>query len=183
MIATRPVHADTRPWTSGVSVEDPPVSPAAGGVPPRADDLPFSVQRINGAIVIRVRQASEAAVAAQPLTQREREVLSLVAEGCSNKDIGHRLTITERTVKSHLTYIMVKLRAADRSNHRFLCGFSAPRESGAALAPEHAPRAGGATSKPSLTSPLPAVAASPTFIRGFAAALSQFSVWARSRLA
>ena len=55
-------------------------------------------------------------VDAQQLTDREREVLSLVAEGNTNKVIGAHLVIAERTVKSHLTNIMTKLRASDRTH-------------------------------------------------------------------
>jgi DNA-binding NarL/FixJ family response regulator len=39
-----------------------------------------------------------------------------VAEGYSNKLIAARLGISERTVKNHLTYIMIKLRASDRTH-------------------------------------------------------------------
>jgi len=53
---------------------------------------------------------------AQPLTAREGEVLSFVAEGYSNKAIAARLCISERTVRNHLTYIMTKLRASDRTH-------------------------------------------------------------------
>jgi DNA-binding NarL/FixJ family response regulator len=81
-----------------------------------ANDLGLSVLHINGGIVIRPRVASRAPMDAQPLTDREREVLALVAEGNSNKIIGDRLSISERTVKSHLTYIMTKLRASDRTH-------------------------------------------------------------------
>lgn len=52
----------------------------------------------------------------RPLTSREQEVLSLVAEGFSNKLIGGRLCITECTVKNHLTNIMAKLHAEDRTH-------------------------------------------------------------------
>ena len=76
----------------------------------------LSVLHINGGLVIRPRQPSQMPVEAQPLTDREREVLALVAEGNSNKLIGGRLLISERTVKSHLTYIMTKLRASDRTH-------------------------------------------------------------------
>ncbi len=50
------------------------------------------------------------------LTSREREILGLVAEGFSNKLVGHELFISERTVKNHLTNIMVKLQALDRTH-------------------------------------------------------------------
>ena len=76
----------------------------------------LSVLHINGGLVIRPRHANIAPLEAQPLTDREREVLALVAEGNSNKIIGDRLRISERTVKSHLTYIMTKLRASDRTH-------------------------------------------------------------------
>lgn len=76
----------------------------------------LSVLHINGGIVVRPRKPANVPANAQRLTDREREVLGLVAEGHSNKMIGDRLTISERTVKSHLTYIMTKLRAQDRTH-------------------------------------------------------------------
>lgn len=44
------------------------------------------------------------------LTEREREVLSLIAEGLSNKAIAARLFVTERTVEAHVKQIFMKLR-------------------------------------------------------------------------
>ena len=76
----------------------------------------LSVLRINGALVIRPRQTETLPIHAQPLTERELEVLSLVAEGNSNKIIGSHLNIGERTVKNHLTFIMTKLQAFDRTH-------------------------------------------------------------------
>ena len=55
-------------------------------------------------------------VGAEPLSTRESEVLGLVAEGNSNKMISARLVISDRTVKNHLTNIMTKLRASDRTH-------------------------------------------------------------------
>jgi DNA-binding NarL/FixJ family response regulator len=48
------------------------------------------------------------------LTQREREIATLIGIGESNKQIARRLTITERTVKAHLTEIFRKLGIGDR---------------------------------------------------------------------
>jgi serine/threonine-protein kinase len=53
------------------------------------------------------------------LTEREREVLSLVAEGLSNKAIAARLFITERTVEAHVKQIFLKLSlSANPESHR-----------------------------------------------------------------
>jgi len=53
------------------------------------------------------------------LTDREREVLSTVAEGLSNKGIAQRLFITERTVEAHVKQIFLKLGlASDPESHR-----------------------------------------------------------------
>ncbi len=48
------------------------------------------------------------------LTEREREVLALVAEGLSNKEVGARLHISEKTVKHYMTIIMEKLGVRNR---------------------------------------------------------------------
>ncbi len=55
-------------------------------------------------------------VPAQPagLTDREMEVLGLVAEGLANKQIARRLGISERTVKAHLTSIFQRIGVTDR---------------------------------------------------------------------
>lgn len=49
------------------------------------------------------------------LTDREREVLGLVREGLANKQIARRLTISERTVKAHLTSVFQRLGVSDRT--------------------------------------------------------------------
>jgi NarL family two-component system response regulator LiaR len=53
--------------------------------------------------------------ARQRLTNREREVLRLVAAGDSNKQIAQRLRISERTAKFHVTAILTKLGADNRA--------------------------------------------------------------------
>jgi NarL family two-component system response regulator YdfI len=52
---------------------------------------------------------------AEPLSDREVEVLDLVAEGFSNKLIAHRLSISEHTVKTHVASIFAKLGASSRT--------------------------------------------------------------------
>jgi DNA-binding NarL/FixJ family response regulator len=49
------------------------------------------------------------------LTPREREVLTLLAEGLANKQIARRLGIAEKTVKAHLTRVFAALDVSDRT--------------------------------------------------------------------
>jgi DNA-binding NarL/FixJ family response regulator len=49
------------------------------------------------------------------LSPRERGVLRLVAAGLSNREIGHALSISERTVKFHVTALFNKLGAENRA--------------------------------------------------------------------
>ena len=49
------------------------------------------------------------------LTDREQEILALVADGCSNKVIGQRLSVSENTVKYHLKKILQKMNAQNRT--------------------------------------------------------------------
>ncbi len=51
---------------------------------------------------------------AEPLSERESEVLRLLAEGASNKDIAARLVLAEGTVKNHVTNILGKLGVTGR---------------------------------------------------------------------
>jgi DNA-binding NarL/FixJ family response regulator len=51
----------------------------------------------------------------EQLTQREREILSLVADGQPNKVIARRLAIAEKTVKNHLSHIFQVLDVTDRT--------------------------------------------------------------------
>lgn len=51
----------------------------------------------------------------EDLTEREREILKLVAQGASNRQIGETLFITEGTVKNHMSNILSKLGLRDRT--------------------------------------------------------------------
>jgi two-component system nitrate/nitrite response regulator NarL len=56
-----------------------------------------------------VGRGAESAFEAVRMTQREREVIALIAEGLSNKAIAQRLNIATDTVKSHVRNVMDKL--------------------------------------------------------------------------
>jgi DNA-binding NarL/FixJ family response regulator len=55
------------------------------------------------------------APAREPLSQRELEVLGLIARGCSNREAASRLFISEATVKTHLLHAYAKLGVRDRA--------------------------------------------------------------------
>ena len=49
-----------------------------------------------------------------PLTERQREVVALIAAGCSNDEVGHSLGISARTAKAHSDALRLKLGVARR---------------------------------------------------------------------
>jgi ATP/maltotriose-dependent transcriptional regulator MalT len=58
------------------------------------------------------------------LSKREREILVLVAQGCTNLEIGQRLSIARTTVRTHLENIFEKLSVHDRTEAVVKCFFS-----------------------------------------------------------
>jgi DNA-binding NarL/FixJ family response regulator len=55
-------------------------------------------------------------VGSKPLSPRELQVLTLVAEGCTSKEVGKELFLAEETVKSHITNILTRLEARNRAH-------------------------------------------------------------------
>ena len=87
----------------------------AGINPLKVEDL-FTILKINGGFYMKPRTSSEEEFTDTTLSPRELEILQHVAGGNSNKTIGHLLQISEQTVKNHLTSIMYKLQANDRTH-------------------------------------------------------------------
>ena len=55
------------------------------------------------------------AMTTDPLTERELDVLRLIAQGCSNKEIALKLCVSELTVRTHVSNILCKLHLASRT--------------------------------------------------------------------
>ena len=89
-----------------------------------ADDLIDTVQRVHAGepfiqpeIASRLLRGLISPQEAQmdPLSEREREVLVLVAQGQSNREIAESLVLAEGTVKNHVSNILAKLQAENRT--------------------------------------------------------------------
>lgn len=92
-----------------------------------ADELHAAVQSAGAGLVTLTREAAASVVptvrtarhvraaSAEPLTPRELEILSLVADGLANKEIAARLEISAHTVKTHVQSLFTKLGADSRA--------------------------------------------------------------------
>ena len=66
-------------------------------------------------VLSELRQPSDRPPTPDPLTDREVEVIRLVAKGLSNQEIAERLVVTEATVRAHVSNILSKLHLANRT--------------------------------------------------------------------
>ena len=75
---------------------------------------PVITRRLIEQFVSRPRPSPGAPHQLEELSERELEVLKLIARGCSNDEIAVELFVTRATVKTHVTHILTKLRIRDR---------------------------------------------------------------------
>lgn len=83
-------------------------------------------------VVSQIRAQPQPQSAQEPISQRELEVLELVAQGNNNREAAARLFISEATVKTHLVHIYAKLDVNDRAAavaEAFNRGLLIPRDS------------------------------------------------------
>lgn len=66
-------------------------------------------------LIKEINQPPQLPAADHPLTEREMEVVTLIAQGLSTQEISKKLTITERTVCTHVSNILNKLHLANRT--------------------------------------------------------------------
>ena len=78
-------------------------------------ELVDAIRTVVEELVREVSRDGAAAAAPNPLTAREREVLTLIARGRANKAIAFELGVAEKTVKTHVSNILGKLGLTDRT--------------------------------------------------------------------
>jgi DNA-binding NarL/FixJ family response regulator len=110
------VHAALCAGTSGFVLKDDPAEQLIAAVRTVAAGNALLSPAITKQVIRKFTRIPRAAPpkAAGELTEREREILRLIATGLSNAEIGHELLISETTVKTHVTHILQKLGLRDR---------------------------------------------------------------------
>jgi len=77
--------------------------------------LPSMHPTIAHKLMSELRRKSDLPPTEDPLTEREVEVLKLVAQGLPNQEIAEKLVLSERTVRTHVSNILSKLHLANRT--------------------------------------------------------------------
>ncbi|MDQ8187817.1 response regulator transcription factor [Pelagicoccus sp. SDUM812002] len=94
-----------REGASGFVVKEMPLERLLDGIRKVHSGVQYMPEEISARLTSRI---------GSQLSTRELEVLTLVARGCSNKEIASELNLAEGTVKVHVTNILSKLRVSDR---------------------------------------------------------------------
>ena len=114
------VYQALRAGASGFLLKDTPPADllAAIRVVAAGDALlaPRVTRRLIEEFARRPEPAAVAPAALAALTQREREVLALVARGLTNAETAERLYVSAATTKTHVSRVLAKLRARDRAS-------------------------------------------------------------------
>jgi two-component system response regulator DevR len=64
---------------------------------------------VTGRVLRRLREPTPEDERLARLTEQERKILDLIAEGCTNRQIGQRLHLAEKTVKNYVSNMLSKL--------------------------------------------------------------------------
>jgi DNA-binding NarL/FixJ family response regulator len=111
------VLAAIRAGASGYLLKEAHLADIIAGMTAAAEGRTPISPRVAGALVASVREREARrwpAVDVTALTEREREVLALVAEGYDNAEIAGRLYVSASTVKNHVSHLLEKLGVENR---------------------------------------------------------------------
>ncbi|MFB6825816.1 response regulator [Streptomyces virginiae] len=114
------VYQALRAGASGFLLKDASARQLADGVRVVAAGEALLAPSVTKRLIVEFSKISEARKLADPtgtgtLTERETEVLVLIAQGLSNGEIADRLVVAESTIKTHVSRILVKLGLRDRT--------------------------------------------------------------------
>jgi NarL family two-component system response regulator LiaR len=110
------VFAAVRAGALGYILKDASVEDLADAIRSVSRGQPYLSPDVAQKLVRQVHRANApATLAEEPLSEREIEVLKLVATGLANSDIADRLAISERTVGAHISRILDKLGLTNRT--------------------------------------------------------------------
>ena len=113
----RDVVDAVRAGACGYLLKDAAIEEIVAGIRAVASGESWVAPRVAGTLLARVREASEPPADAMPaadLTEREQQILRLIAEGKDNAEIGDELYISPRTVKNHVSSLLAKLQIENR---------------------------------------------------------------------
>jgi DNA-binding NarL/FixJ family response regulator len=112
------VYAALRAGASGFMLKDAPPDELLAAIRTVADGnamlAPSVTRRLISEFAKREVESSVSVDVTHELTDREREVFALVAEGKSNKEIADELHMSTPTTKTHVSHVLMKLNARDR---------------------------------------------------------------------
>lgn len=119
VLTTYDTEADVLPaieaGATGYLLKDAPREDLIRAVRAAADGQPVLAPTVAQRLMTRVQRPAAAPPASDALTEREVEVLRLVASGATNRESARRLFISEATVKTHLLHVYGKLGVRDRA--------------------------------------------------------------------
>lgn len=95
---------------TGVVCKDAAAATVALAIAQVAAGRPYADPRVDPAVL-----TAPATPAQRLLSGREQQILQLLAEGCTNREVGERLLLGSETVKTHVAHILTKLKATHRS--------------------------------------------------------------------
>lgn len=109
------VHEALEAGASGYMLKNVDVLELIRAIKAVADGRSILHPEITQSLITEIEDVRPKPRAAKNLSQRERDVLQLLAFGKSNKEIARELGIGSQTVKTHVSHIFTKLGAADRT--------------------------------------------------------------------
>jgi DNA-binding NarL/FixJ family response regulator len=113
------VYAALRAGASGFLLKDTPPNEMLSAIRVIAEGnallAPSVTRRLISDFATREVKASSSTKVIDTLTEREREVFALVAEGKSNQELANELHMSTATAKTHVSRVLMKLNARDRA--------------------------------------------------------------------